>query len=260
MLLEDRHKEILNLLSKKGRIKAREIEEQFDVGFDTARRDLRLLEEKGLLKRIHGGALPIHQVGFTVANKYTPRDIVDIKSNYLSIAMKAVGMINENDVVYITGASVGYFMVQNLPVDIEFTVATNSIIIADELRRYENISTYLLGGLMTSKGQLRDHHTLKMIKDMRFDIIFLTGAAFSIDFGMSIQYSSEIPVYQALIESTRKCVGLFPYEKVGRESILKICGASDFDVIITDWKTCEGEINKIKDLGVAVVVTKESVK
>ncbi len=39
----------------------------------------KLLEDKGMLVRIHGGALPLQQVGFTVPKKYTPRDIVDIK-------------------------------------------------------------------------------------------------------------------------------------------------------------------------------------
>jgi len=257
MFVDERHEKILDILDEKGRIKAREIQELFDVGFDTARRDLRILEEKGQLKRIHGGAIPIVQVGFTTPKTYTPRDVTDIKKNYWSITKEALSLIKEHDVVYITGASIGFFMSQNLPTDIEFTVATNSIIIADELRKYDNVTTYVLGGLMTKKGQLRDHHTVHVIKSMRFDLAFLTAAAFSAEFGMSIQSANSVMVTQAIIESSRKCIGLFPHEKMGRESILKVCPATDLNLIITDWDTCKTEIEKIENQDIKLIIAKE---
>ncbi len=81
MLVETRHQRILALLNEKLSIRTRDIEELFDIGFDTARRDLRILEQKGLLKRTHGGAVPILQVGFKASKSYTPRDIKEIKPN-----------------------------------------------------------------------------------------------------------------------------------------------------------------------------------
>lgn len=126
MLIEERHQKILEILNRTGQIKSREIMEMFDIGFDSARRDLRILEEKGKLIRTHGGAIPLLQVGYRMPKHNTPKDITDIKANYMSIAKKAVEMISKNDVVYITGASVGYFMVKMLPKDFEFTVITNS--------------------------------------------------------------------------------------------------------------------------------------
>ncbi|MBI9011874.1 MAG: DeoR/GlpR transcriptional regulator [Clostridiales bacterium] len=257
MFVEERHEKILDILKEKGRIRAREIQELFDVGFDTARRDLRLLEEKGLLKRIHGGAIPVIQVGFTTPKTYTPRDVTEIKKNYWAITQEALSHIREHDVIYITGASIGFFMALNLPVDIDFTVATNSVILADELRKYDNVTTYVLGGLMTKKGHLGDHHTLQVIRSMRFDLAFLTAAAFSADFGMSIQSTINVSITQAVIESSRKCIGLFPHEKMGRESILKVCPATDLDLIITDWDTCNTELEKLETLNIKVIIAKE---
>ncbi len=46
-MVDERHKKILEILKNEGTIKAREIQEMFDIGFDTARRDLRILEDKG---------------------------------------------------------------------------------------------------------------------------------------------------------------------------------------------------------------------
>lgn len=260
MLIEERHQNILELLERNKSIRAREIEEIFGVGFDTARRDLRILEEKGKLKRTHGGALPLSQVGSTTPKDYTPRDIVNIKDHYLNIGLKAVSMIQEHDVVFIQGGSIGYFMTKHLSKDIEFTVVTNSIILADELRAYGNINTYVIGGRLTAKGQLRDHFAEKMIREMRFDIAFITAAKYSPTFGMSIQSSNSVSIYRALIENARKTVGLFPHEKIGLDSILKACEPYELDTIITDDETCLSDIDNIRKLGVEVITVEKRIE
>lgn len=257
MLVEERHQKILELLNTKLSIRTRELEDIFDIGFDTARRDLRLLEQKGLLKRTHGGAVPLFQVGFKAPKTYTPKDIIDIKSNYMAIAVKAVDMIKANDVVYISGASVGYFMTKHLPRDIEFTLVINSIILAEELRCYENITVIVLGGEMTRKGHLRNHFTIEMIKGLRFDVAFVTGAAYSDDFGMSIQSSDGVSFMKAILESSHRSIGLFPHEKIGRHSIMKTCEPDALDCIITDWATCTSAIERIRNLGVDVCIVEE---
>ncbi len=257
MLIEERHQKIIEILEQNRSVRAREIQETFEIGFDTARRDLRILEEKGLLKRTHGGAIPILQVGFTSPKTHTARDITEVKTHHLNIALRAVEMIRQNDVVFIQGASVGFFMVKNLPVDIEFSVVTNSIILADELRHYNNINCFVIGGQLTPTGQLRDHFAVEMIKEMRFDISFVTAAKYSSEFGMSIQTSNSVSIYKALIESSRKTVGLFPHEKIGYDSIIKACEPNDLDVIITDGETCLTDIDKIKRVGVEVIIVEE---
>lgn len=260
MLIEERHQKILEILNRTGQIKSREIMEMFDIGFDSARRDLRILEEKGKLIRTHGGAIPLLQVGYRMPKHNTPKDITDIKANYMSIAKKAVEMISKNDVVYITGASVGYFMVKMLPKDFEFTVITNSIILSDELRMYDNVTTYLLGGLLTPKGKLKDHFTIQMIERMRFDKVFLTSAAFSVEFGMSIQESINVEILQALMKNTRQTIGMFPHEKMGRNSIIKICDVDALDILITDWETCEKEVERVREENIDVIVVEEMEK
>ena len=62
MFIEERHRAILKLLDQKGRITTGEMQELFGISYDSAKRDLRILEEKGLLKRTHGGAIQMHSV------------------------------------------------------------------------------------------------------------------------------------------------------------------------------------------------------
>ncbi|MBE6613360.1 MAG: DeoR/GlpR transcriptional regulator, partial [Ruminococcaceae bacterium] len=59
MYIEERHQAILDIISNEGSISTARIQQEFGVGYDSAKRDLRILEEKGLLRRTHGGAIPV---------------------------------------------------------------------------------------------------------------------------------------------------------------------------------------------------------
>ena len=87
MFIEERHQAILDTIAANGRITIGEIQDRFDVSVDSARRDLRILEAKGLLKRTHGGAIPPMQVG-AVAPRHRDMKNMKIFENYAAIAQK----------------------------------------------------------------------------------------------------------------------------------------------------------------------------
>ena len=257
MFIEERHQAILDIIKLNGRISIGEIQEEYGVSVDSARRDLRILEEKGLLKRTHGGAIPIRQIGFGKPPKITGRDINGVYPNYLAVAKKALTLINENDVIFITSATVGYLMTQNLPDNIHLTIVTNSIIIADELRKKDNIRVILTCGEMDDKGNCYDAFAIEMINRLRFDISFITAASISADFGLSIQKSKGVGFLNAVIKSSKRTIGLFPTEKIGFESIMQICPANKLDTLITDWDAPEEELKKFDELDIEIIVVEE---
>ena len=161
MFIEERHQAILNLIAQNGKITTSEIQEQFGVSYDSAKRDLRILEEKGLLKRTHGGAIPARQIASGKPPMVTCKDISEVKDNYMAIAQKAVSMIQNHDVIFITSATVGYFMAQNIPDTLQIRVVTNSIVIAEELRKRANISVIMLqpaGIVNKERGNIHHDH------------------------------------------------------------------------------------------------------
>ncbi len=257
MFIEERHKAILDILSEKGSITTTEIQTTFNVGYGSAQRDLRLLEEQGLLKRTHGGAIPVRQVAAGKPKNVTCKDMTEEKENYVSIAKKAVSMIRQNDVVFITSATVGYFMARYLPEDLKIRAVTNSIIIAEELRKNQNISVIMLGGEMDGKGNCYDAFAVDTVKRLRFDKCFITAAAISADFGLSIQKSQAITFWNAVIDSSKQAIGLFPTEKIGFESIVSICPANRLDVLITDWNALEEDLVKFDKQGIQVVIAEK---
>jgi len=258
MFIEERHQAILAWLNEKGSITTNDIQEQFGVSYDSAKRDLRLLEEKGLLKRTHGGALPIHQVAFGRPAKQTIKDMPAVRANYYAIALKAVSMLKNNDVIFLSSATVCYFMAQNIPDHIKIRVVTNSIVIAEELRVKDNVSVILLGGEMDHKGNCYDAIAVETVNRFRFDKCFITSASVSAEFGLSIQRTAAISFFNAVIDNSRQTIGLFPKEKIGFESIVSICPAERMDIMITDWDAAEEDLKQFDEKGIEIVVVEKA--
>ena len=257
MFIEERHRAILDWLQEKGSITTGDIQVQFGVSYDSAKRDLRLLEEKGLLKRTHGGALPMHQVALGRPAKNTIRDISSVKENYFAIAMKAVSMINQNDVIFLASATVGYLIAQNIPDHIKVRVVTNSIVIAEELRTKENVKVILIGGEMNDKGNCYDAFAIEMVRRLRFDKCFITSAFVSAEFGLSVQVSSHVGFMNAVMDSAKQTIGLFPTEKIGFDSIISICPAERMNIMITDWDAAEEDLKQFDEKGIEIVIAEK---
>ena len=170
-----------------------------------------------------------------------------VKENYMAIARTAAQMVKENDVIFISAATVGFFMVQNLPADLHLRVVTNSIILAEELRRRPNTQVILLGGEMDGKGNCYDAFAIEMLRRLRVDRCFLTSACISPGFGLSIQKSQAIAFWNAVLDSSKQAIGLYPTEKIGFESIVSICPANRLHILLTDWMAEEDDLSAFRD-------------
>jgi DeoR family transcriptional regulator, fructose operon transcriptional repressor len=258
MFIEERHEAILKIINESGRISIGDIQEKFDVSIDSARRDLRILEEKGLLKRTHGGAIPIMQVG------YLPPRVRDMKNmevyeNYDAIAKRGAEFVKENDIVYLTGGSVGFLMLKHLPRNIKYTLVLNSVTLAEELKYWDNVTVYIVGGKIRQHGtaSLVDSFATAFVKDMHFDVNLMTAGGADAGFGVS-NGTDETATYQrAVIENSRRNILLMPNQKIGFKAFIKVCDVNKFDTLITDWDSLEEELTKIHETGVDVIVVEK---
>lgn len=110
-------------------------------------------------------------------------------------------------------------MAENLPKDLLITVLTNSVTIAEVLRKNMNLSVILLGGEMSHRGHCHDFYTIQMVKNIRIDKAFLSHTALSLDFGASIH---------------------------------SVCRITDYDLLLTDSNVSADFLMQVKELGVAV--------
>jgi len=130
-------------------------------------------------------------------------------------------------------------MALNLPDELEITVLTNSVTIADTLRKKESISVILLGGEMSHRGHCHDFYTIQMVKNIQIDKSFLSHSALSIEFGASIHSSSGVEFGKAVMKNSKMNIGLYPSKKTGWNSIHSVCRIEDYDLLITDERVSE---------------------
>lgn len=252
MFMEERQKDIVKKLNKTGRILVSEIQELYQVSADCARRDLRALERRGLLQRTHGGAIAVSPKEIYPAPTYNPADIKEVQPDYLAVARRAVKYIENKDIIYITTSLVGYYMAQNLPEDISITVLTNSVTIAEILRKKMNLTVILLGGEMSHRGHCHDFYTIQMISNIRIDKAFLSHTGLSLDFGASIHNIAGVEFGRAVMKNSSMNIGLYPSKKAGKHSIHSVCQLRDYDLLITDSNISEDFLAQVKELGALI--------
>ena len=252
MFMEERQKEILNRVNRTGRILVSEIQECYQISADCARRDLRILESKGLLQRTHGGAIAVNPKEIYPTPTYNPIEIKEIQTDYLAVAGKAIEYIEDRDVIYITTSLVGYYMAEHLPEELSVTVLTNSVTIAEALRKRINISVILLGGEMSHRGHCHDFYTVQMVKNIRMNKAFLSHAALSLDFGASIHDPAGVEFGRAVMRNSGMNIGLYPSRKIGKNSVHSVCRVNDYDLLITASNVSEDFLIQAGELGVAV--------
>ena len=256
MFIEERHQEIMEALRAAGKITVSAIVEKYSISDESARRDLRILEQKGFCKRTHGGAILPQQV-----NVMPPMDrnfeAMPVFPNYRAIALKAAEMIRENDTVYLCSGSFGFRILEFLPRDFHYTLVINSVDLGKALRAFDNIDVYIAGGKMRRNGSVVDSLAAAFISQLHFDLCFLTGAGLTADFGLSNGTDETAHFQRTVLKNSRKKCLLISSHKIGTDAFIKVCDANTFDTVITDWDCAEDHITALEELGTHVVVVEE---
>jgi Transcriptional regulators of sugar metabolism len=253
---EERQEQILCKVKSLGRVLAKELAEDFQVSVDTIRRDLTIMEEKGLLKRTHGGAVPLSKVRrFPMDDRIRYSEGTEHQN---AVARLAATYIEQGDTIFIGGASIHYVLLKYLPVDQNYTVITNSLVIAEKLKHYSNIETYIVCGKVKSEEGIVDPLATEFIRTLRIDKAFLTGGGISVKHGLSSSTPEGAIFQRTVAEVSRQTICLANFDKVGTEFFAKTIDLKDLDVVITDWEASDEEIEKIKQLGVKVLMVMEN--
>jgi len=256
MYAEERQQQIAQMIAENGMVSIAELTKQFGVSSESLRRDLRALEQQGLCKRTHGGAIKPIQVSIRppVDRNFDDMPIFD---NYDQIAAHAVTLIKPGDMVYLTGGSFGFLMLRHLPTDLKCTIVVNSVDIANRLRPFANIDVYIAGGHMRQSASVVDSMARDFMSRLHFDIAFITGGGLTADFGLSNGTDETASLQRQVIQNARKRILLMPSGKIGSDSFVKVCNAAEFHTLITDWDCVEDELIRLEEMGVSVVVVPE---
>ena len=245
MNIDERHRAILELVNKNGSISTSEIQRRFMVGYDSAKRDLRILEESGLLKRTHGVAIALGSAGDMRMNAQAVRENSGLSDDCIGVMKYAISLVGESETIYITPSAEGRWFAENLP-DKPIRAFTNSVQIASVLMQKRQIEPVMIGGRLDERGNCFDGRAIELLRGLRFDKSFIISDGISEGFGASSGRLDEAVFLREVIKVSKKSIGLYPGGKVGIESTAAICEAGQLGCVITDQNANAEETAKLR--------------
>jgi len=249
MLTEQRHLAILDELQSHGRVLARELAERLQVSEDTVRRDLRDLASRGVLQRVHGGALPVSPALANLARRSAIA--VDEKQ---SLGRHAASLIADGQLVFVDGGTSTLAMVQQLPATLRATVATHSPVIAAALIEHPTVEVLMLGGrLFKHSGVAVGAGVAQAIQALRADCYFLGVTGVEAGFGLSTGDAEEAQVKALLMASSAETVLMASSDKLGKVSPYRVAPLSALSTLLVTPQADAAQVDALRAPGLEIV-------
>lgn len=211
MLAPTRHDAILGALADRGTVSTADLADQLGVSVDTVRRDLLELENAGVLRRVHGGAVR----PAPGKRRFVDRAQEDTGGKAV-VGAPAARLVASGQVVAIGGGTTALELAQRLPSELSATVVTTSPDVALALRDLDGVDVIVLGGRLDRTSQtLVGPETIAQINTLRPDALIVGACSIHHELGLTMRERDEAQVMRALAERARKVVVLATGEKLG---------------------------------------------
>lgn len=227
---DERRVFIIAMLQTKGRLSTTELSEHFSVSEDTARRDFREMAAEGLIKRVHGAALPVSPGTLPFQGRY--KVSADLK---VKLARRAAQIVLRDQVVIIDGGTSNLELARQLPKELRATIVTNSPLIATATNEHPHLEIILLGGVFDKRSQMTlGARVQDQLQSMNADLCFIGVHGIHKDLGLTTAGYDEVAVKAAMIGAAAEVVAIATPDKIGTAATYKIGPLSLIDILVTD--------------------------
>ncbi len=226
--MNDRHNKILKILSEKNEVNVAELVKTLSVSGVTVRQDLSDLEDKGLIKRVHGGAV------LGSPDKIANRLVYNYEEK-LKIAKKAAEFVQNGETVFIESGSTNSLLAKELTKKNNITLLTSNLFIANEIKDFRSINIILMGGVYQAQSECLVGQLTKLcIEQFNFDKAFIGVDGFTIDTGFTGKDMLRAETTSAIVKKAKQNFILTDSSKFGRKALIKICDTSEITHLISD--------------------------
>lgn len=250
MLSEERRELILERLHRDGKIVAADLSSSLGVSPDTVRRDLRELDEVGLLRRVHGGALPA-AVG---ERPYSAR-LEQAPATKAAIARATSRLFRHGQVILLDSGTTPLEVARNLPTDLMATVITNSPPIAVALADHPRVDVAVLGGTLVKEAQaLVGAATVEALRSVRADVLVLGVCSLHPEIGISVLELEESYVKRMMIANATEVVAVSTADKLGSAGPYVVGPLDELTYLVTDESAPPDRLDQFRAAGIEVIL------
>lgn len=253
MLAQERRKRILETLSKCNSVEVDDLSREMGVSQMTIRRDLKKLEEAGLLTRTYGGAV-------NLPAQYIPQPSFDSKDVLNRLEKWAIGataarLVQDGDTIGLGSGTTCYQVAEHLDPDKKISVVTNALNIAIKISGHRNMQLIMTGGLLLPDsysiiGPFAEH----VIHHIHINKLFLGATGISLDMGVTTQNLQEASLYKAMVDASQDVIIVADHSKFDLVTLAPIVKLERVTHIITDKQANPAYLEKIAQRNVNVIV------
>ena len=251
MYAAERQQTILAAARSAGRVEVTALADQLNVTAETIRRDLTVLERRGLLKRMHGGAIPAEALSLEPALE---ERIGHRAAEKRRLALRALEEIPDGGSILLDAGTSTLAIAQALPDDLSLTVVANSPMICAALASKPGITLLQLGGRVRElTGAAVGRWTTEALSELTVDVGFIGTNGFDADRGLTTPDESEAATKRAMVEASRSSILVADSSKASQVHLHRFAGIDAVDLIITDTDLGEQSAEDLRAAGPEVV-------
>jgi len=227
---KDRQQKVVDEVSINRQVSSSFLSVKLNVSEDTIRRDIKELDKKGLLTKVHGGAISTIQKLY-----HYNEDIIYKREEKVLIAKKAITLIEDGMVIIMSGGTTNLMLAKLLPKQLKATIYTYSLPIAMQLAEHPTVETIFIGGRIRKNSMVTTGiDVIQYLSNITANLCFIGVSGFSLERGITDEGYEVALVKKAMISASEKNVYLSTSNKLNIKLNYDICGLNDIDVAITE--------------------------
>ncbi|HIC90029.1 MAG TPA: DeoR/GlpR transcriptional regulator [Anaerolineae bacterium] len=252
MVPEERRQHILQIVANEGSVSVADLCHRFDVSEMTIRRDLRLLESEGLLRRVHGGAVSGR------GRSFEPPFLLragEQQAEKERIGKRAAALVEDGDSIALDVGTTTLEVARHLRDKTDLTVITTSLPIATVLANQPNIRLIVTGGILRPGEQsLIGELAIRAFQDFYVDKAFIGIGGIAWKEGLTEYNLEDAQVKKALIRSAKERIVVTDASKFGRVTFAAVAPLNEIDKIVTDALPDARLLAALKEMDIEIIV------
>lgn len=234
MLARERHNKIVEMVNRDGSVLVKELAELFDVTEDSIRKDLSMLQSKGLLKKTYGGAVKNRVNAHEL--HVSQRKGKNVKEKQ-AVARRAFELLKEGDVIFLDISTSNIELIRMIvEADLKITVVTNMIDVMLSFTQPSDTNLIFIGGqLNRGRDGFVGSYTCRQIEEFHFDKAFMGVVGVNLESNKVYTYVTEDALTKrTAMDASAECYMMMENRKFSMEGNYRFANVDDFAGIILD--------------------------